>query len=73
MLRENESYIKELAQEKYNEFHECVENLKEHVERGCLSGIDRGHGTESNELLHRILNYNCLAGITVISPELALP
>ena len=33
-----------------------TENLKKHTEKGCLSGIGPGRGTNRNERLHRQLN-----------------
>ena len=51
-------------------YHE-LENLKVHIERGCLSGLPPDGGTENNERLHRYLNRSFLRGASVISPELA--
>ena len=48
-----------------------LENLKVHIERGCLSGLPPDEGTENNERLHRYLNRSFLRGASVISPELA--
>ena len=33
-----------------------IEKLKKHIEKGCLSRIPPGFGTERNEQLHRLLN-----------------
>ena len=51
-------------------YHE-LENLKVHIERGCVSGLSPDGGTENNERLHRYLNRSFLWGASVISPELA--
>ena len=48
-----------------------LENLKVHIERGCLSGLPPDGGTENNERLHRYLNSSFLRGTSVISLELA--
>ena len=33
-----------------------ADNLRKHMERGCLSGIKPGRGTNRNEALHKQLN-----------------
>ena len=48
-----------------------LKNLNVHLERGRLSGLPPGGGTENNERLHRYLNRSFLRGASVISPELA--
>ena len=48
-----------------------IENLKKHVEKGCVSGIPPGGGTENNERLHRYLNRSFLRGATCLSVEVA--
>ncbi|XP_066927265.1 uncharacterized protein, partial [Clytia hemisphaerica] len=67
-LRMNKTFIGNLSNK--DEFMKQVELLKKHVEKGCLSDIGVGHGTEGNESLHRLLNRSCLRGATVIGPEL---
>ena len=49
-----------------------IEKLKKHIEKGCLSGIPPGFGTERNEQLHRLLNRSMITGATRISVELAV-
>lgn len=49
-----------------------IEKLKKHIDKGCLSGIPPGFGTERNEQLHRLLNRSMLTGATRISVELAV-
>ena len=48
-----------------------IENLKKHVEKGCVSGVPPGGGTENNERLHRYLNRSLLLGATCLSVEVA--
>ena len=36
--------------------HKEILLLKRHISKGCLSGIGVGHGTNSNENLHRMVN-----------------
>ncbi len=45
-------------------------NVKKHIERGCLSRIPPGMGTNRNERLHRLLNKSALS-VGHIGPELA--
>ena len=45
--------------------------MKVHINKGCLSGIPPGSGTEDNERHHRYLNRSFIKGANVISPELA--
>lgn len=49
-----------------------IENLRQHVRKGCLSGIPPGCGTERNEGLHRLLNRSMISGATRLSVELAI-
>ena len=49
-----------------------IEYIREHIKKGCLSGIPPGFGTERNEQLHRPLNRLLLTGETRISLELAV-
>lgn len=48
-----------------------IENLRNHIRKGCLSNIPPGYGTERNEQLHRLLNRSLISGATRISIELA--
>ena len=48
-----------------------IRNLREHIRKGCLSGIPPGHGTERNEGLHKLLNSSVLSSINTIGVELA--
>ena len=48
-----------------------LKNLNFHIEKGRLSGLPPGGGTENHERLHRYLNRSFLRGASVISPELA--
>lgn len=49
-----------------------IANLRQHVQKGCLSDIPPGCGTERNEGLHRLLNRSLISGATRISVELAI-
>ena len=49
-----------------------VDDLRRHINKGCLSGILPGEGTEKNERLHRHLRKSLLVGANTISPELAI-
>ena len=51
-------------------FDKQVENLKKHIQQGCLSGIPPGYSTSINESLHNKIN-NLFAGAKM-GPELAL-
>ena len=62
-------YVKSMPR-KESLYHE-LENLKVHIERGCLSGLPPDGGTENSERLHRHLDRSFLWGASVISPELA--
>ena len=62
-------YVESMPRKK-SLYHE-LDNLKVHIERGCLSGLPPDGGTENNERLHRYLNKSFLRGASVISPELA--
>ena len=48
------------------------ENLRKHIQRGCLSDILPGCGTEMNERFHIHLNRSLLCGVSKIGPELAI-
>ena len=52
-LKLKDTYIKELPVNKRNYLLSEIENLKKHVEKGCVSGIPPG-GTESHERLYRL-------------------
>ena len=47
-----------------------IENLRKHIDHGCLSGSEPREGTECNESLHHTLNSSLVAGVTTIGPEL---
>ena len=49
-----------------------IENLRLHIQQGCLSDLPPGCGTEKNEQLHRLLNHSLITGATTISIELAI-
>lgn len=49
-----------------------IENLRKHIQKGCLSDIPVACGTEKNERLHRHLNRSLLCGVSKIGPELAI-
>ena len=49
-----------------------LENLRQHIRKGCLSCIPPGCGTERNEQLHRLLNRSMITGASIISVELAI-
>ncbi|XP_046840723.1 uncharacterized protein LOC124434843 isoform X2 [Xenia sp. Carnegie-2017] len=51
---------------------ERIHDLREHIERGCLSGIPPGEGTERNEKLHDFLTESLLCAAKSLSPELAI-
>ena len=70
-MKLKDTYIKELPVNKRNDLLSEIENLKKHVEKGCVSGIPSGGGTENNERLHRYLNRSFLRGATCLSVEVA--
>ena len=70
-MRLKGTYIKELPVNRRNDLLSEIENLKKHVEKGCVSGILLGGGTENNERLHRYLNRSFLPGATYLSVEVA--
>jgi hypothetical protein len=50
----------------------AIDDLRRHINSGCLSGILPGEGTEKNERFHRHLRRSLLVGANTISPELAV-
>ena len=48
-----------------------IENLRKNIQKGCLSEIPPGCGTERNEGLHRLLNRSMISGATTLSVQLA--
>lgn len=71
-MSEHADFIDSLMTEKKKEFYKAIENIKGHIIKDCISDIYPGHGTEANEVLHRLLNYSCIRGVSNISPELML-
>ena len=63
---QNQCEYVESMPKKESIYHE-LENLKVHIERGCLSGLPPDGGTKN----HRYLDRSFLRGARVISPELA--
>ena len=51
---------------------ESIDDLRDHINRGCLSDIPPGEGTERNERLHDFLSSSLLCGAKTLSPELAI-
>lgn len=49
-----------------------IESLRLHIQKGCLSNIPPGCGTEKNKQLHRLLNRSLITGATKMSVELAI-
>ena len=49
-----------------------LENLRIHVKKGCISGIEPGQAAECNECLHQTLHKSLLCGATKIGPEIAI-
>ena len=70
-LKLKDMHIKELPVNKRNDLFSEIENLKKHVEKGCVSGIPLGGGTKNNERLHRYLNRSFSRGATCLSVEVA--
>ena len=70
-MRLKGTYIKEFPVNKRNDLLSEIEDLKKHVEKGCVSDIPPGGGTENNERLHRFLNRSFLRGATCLSVEVA--
>ena len=64
-------YIKELPVNKRNDLLSEIENLEKHVEKGWVSRIPPGGGTENSGRLHRYLNWNFLRGANCLSVEVA--
>ena len=50
----------------------AIDDLRRHINSGCLSGILPGEGTEKNERFHRHLRRSLLVGANTMSPELAV-
>ena len=71
-VKENKQYIETLPEKKRQEMEKALKNAEKHIIKSCVSGIDPGHGTETNERLHRFLNYSCLSGVPKISPEVMI-
>ncbi|XP_066934802.1 uncharacterized protein [Clytia hemisphaerica] len=65
-------FLSTLSEAKSNELDEEIRKLKVHIEKGCLSGIAPGDGTEQNENLHRLLNRSLLRGVSFVGHELLL-
>ena len=51
-----DAYLKELPVNKRIGLLSEIENLRKHIEKGCVSSIETGGGTENNETLHMDLN-----------------
>ena len=51
----------------------AIENVRNHIRLGCLTGIPSSVGTTLNERLHRHLKRSMLCGASSVSPELAIP
>ena len=66
------SFLSSLEITKRSQITNEITKLKGHIEKGCLSGILSGHGTEHNEMLHSLLNRSLLRGAHTIGPELAI-
>ena len=49
-----------------------LECLGKHIQKGCLSDVPPGCGTEKNERLHRHINRSLNCGVSEIGPELAI-
>ena len=50
-----------------------LENLRNHVKKGCISGTEPGQGTECNECLHQTLNNLCCVVQQRLVLKLQLP
>ena len=68
-MKLKDTYIKELPVNKRNDLLSDIENMKKHVEKGCVSGIPPAGGTENNERLQRYLNRSFLRGATCLRVE----
>ena len=55
-----------------SEMHKQIQNLQEHMKKGCLSGNPLGFGTEKNEQIHQLLNCSLLTRATRILKALAV-
>ena len=51
---------------------EEISHILQHVQKGCLSDIPPGCGTERNEGSHRLLNRSLISGATRILVQLAI-
>ena len=49
-----------------------IENLCKDIQKGCLSEVPPGCGTERNEGLHRLLKRLMISGATTLSVQLAM-
>lgn len=61
-LKKHEMYFAAMTEHRREDFFHHLSNLQKHIDKSCLSDLQPGEGTESNERLHRYLNYNCLGG-----------
>ena len=59
------SFIERWSNVPYSPLREAtfieIENLPKHIQKGCLSEILPGCGTERNEGLHRLLNRSMIS------------
>lgn len=63
-LAAHQSFLSELNTSKFNEFAEELNNIKIHIQKGCLSNIDCGYSTYNNdESLKQLLDKSLLKGI----------
>eukprot|EP00794_Sanderia_malayensis_P002581 gene2581-2980_t len=63
-------YINGQSQQIKENIYDEIRKLSHHINKGCLSGLRPGSGTESNERLHKMLNSSILSNISTIGPEL---
>ena len=61
-----------LSLEEMNRARLEIDHLRAHIRKDCLSDLEPGEGTESNERLHNTLNKSLLCGATTVGPELAI-
>ena len=72
ILNRYETFLSDLESAKREKLEKEITNLRKHIEKGCLSGILPGHGTEYNEMLHSLLNRSMLRGAPTIGTEFAI-
>ncbi len=70
LLTRLSSRIDKLQLQNKENLYDEIRKLQVHIEKGCLSDLCVGSGTEGKERLHKLLNSSVLRGVVNIGPEL---